>query len=76
MRPSEQINQIMSGRSPYEIAQPAIQSACRIQIYQGACEILKLDQPLRKAALEKLPALIRPYIQEEVVRIWRIRNDV
>jgi hypothetical protein len=66
----------MSGRAPYELAQPAIQSACRIQIYQGACEILKLDQPLRKAALEQLPALIRPYIQEEVVRLWRIRNDV
>jgi hypothetical protein len=66
----------MAGQSSYEIAQPAIQSACRLQIYQGACEILKLDQPLRKAALEKLPALIRPYIQEEVVRLWRIRNDV
>jgi hypothetical protein len=25
--------------------------------------------------LSKVPALIRPYVEEEVIRIWRIRND-
>jgi hypothetical protein len=75
-RPSEQMHEVLSGELHYELAQPAIQSACRLQIYEGACAILKLDQTLRKAALGKLPALIRPYVEEEVVRLWRNRNDV
>jgi len=70
------MEEVLSGKLHYELAHPAIKSACRLQIYEGACEILKIPQPLRKAALEKIPALIRPYVEEEVVRLWRMRNDV
>ena len=77
MRPTDQINEVLSGKLHYELAQPAIQSACRLQIYEGACAILKMpDKEARRAALDRIPALIRPYVEEEAMRLWRIRNDV
>ena len=71
------MREVLKGEVHYELAQPAIQSACRLQIYEGACEILRLpDKEARRAALNKLPALIRPYVEEEAMRLWRIQNDV
>lgn len=76
-RPSEKMHEVLTGQLHYELAQPAIQSACRLQIYEGACEILRLpDKETRRKALDKLPALIRPYVEEEAMRLWRTRNDV
>jgi hypothetical protein len=75
-KPSEQAEAVLRGKLAMELVHPAVQSMLRLQIYEGACEILKLPQGERRAALGKIPALIRPHVEEEVVRLWRDRNDV
>ena len=70
------ISEILDGHQHLELAPKAIQSACRLPIYQGACAILSLPQADRKAAIEKIPLLIRPYVEAEVVRLWKERREI
>jgi hypothetical protein len=53
----------------------SIQSACSLYIYQGACSVLDLpDIEARRAALARLPALIRPHIEAEIRKLWEGRK--
>jgi hypothetical protein len=45
-------------------------------LYEAACEILGKEKELRKPMLEKVPELIRPHVEAEVWRVWRMRNEV
>lgn len=67
---------VLAGKKPYEDAPPAIQSSCMLHIYEGACAILEMEMTKRKAALERIPTSLRPLVEEEVKRLWRLRNDV
>jgi len=59
------------GKVRMEDEDPAIQSACSLYIYQGAKEILEMkNKEARRAALNKIPALIRPHVEKEVWRIF------
>jgi len=71
-KPSQIMQSIMRGESDLERAAPAIQSACRLPIYNAALNILKMPKGDRRAALDKLPDLIRPYIEAEVIRVFRM----
>ena len=54
----------------------SIQSACSLYIYQGACSVLDLpDIEARRAALARLPALIRPHIEAEIRKLWEENID-
>ena len=56
-------------------ASPAIQSWARLQIYRGACSVLSLPTiEARRAALARLPPLIRPYVEAETRRVWAMRR--
>lgn len=75
-RPSEIINDVLSGKIAFKDVPPAIQSACGQEIYNGAVAILNLPKEVRKAALQRVPRSVRGQVEREVWRIWSIRNDV
>lgn len=73
-RPSEQLRQVLSGQIPMESAPAAIQSWARFEIYRGALQVLGLPtKAARQAALQKVPSSVRPYVEAEVLRLWRIK---
>ena len=74
-RPSERIFAVLRGESQLSDEDPPIQSACSRYIFDGAKEILSI-QPLerRRAALSKIPPLIRPHIEAEIMRIHRMKR--
>lgn len=60
-----------------EEAPPSVASWSRFFIYQGAAEIVAMeDKWERLAALAKVPDLIRPYVEAEVRRIWPMRGEL
>lgn len=67
---------VLKGYAPLEKAHPAIQSVMQRFLYEAAVEILSRDFELRKQMLEKIPALIRPHVEQEIWRVWRTRNEV
>jgi hypothetical protein len=63
--------QVLSGRIPMTDAPAAVQSWLRHDIFLGAEEILAIPyKPDRNAALARIPALVRPYVEAEVLRLW------
>jgi hypothetical protein len=45
-------------------------------LYEAACEILQANKEVRKSMLQKVPELIRPHVEAEVWRVWRMRHEV
>lgn len=71
----KQINDVLTGALPLEEADPSVQSNCRFYFYEGAVEILALPtKQARIAALAKIPALVRPHVEAEALRVWKLRN--
>ncbi len=76
IRPSKMIEDVMVGRVSLKDQPESIQSACQLQIYERACKILNLETKLeRRAEIGRTPDKLRPYIEAEVMRVWRMRND-
>lgn len=74
-RPSERIEAVLRGVTPLESEDASIQSACSWYIYEGAYEILRMPTKLaRQAALAKIPRLVRPHIEAEIMRLHRMRR--
>jgi len=75
-RPSKMIEDVMIGKVALTDQPEAIQSSCRLAIYDRACRILDLETKLeRRAEIGRTPEKLRPYIEAEVMRIWRLRSD-
>lgn len=75
--PQEWLSLILSGHIFMHEAPPSIQSWARFPIYQGAVELLRMDTAdERRAALQKVPPLIRPYVEDELRRIWPYRAQL
>ena len=75
-RPSKMIEDVMIGKVTLESQPVAIQSTCRHEIYKRACRILDLETKLeRRAEIGRTPEKLRPHIEAEVMRVWRMRND-
>ena len=73
--PQQWLNEVLAGHLPLQDAPDSIQSWARFPIYQGAREIVLMDtQDERRAALAKIPSLVRPYVEAEVRRIWGWRH--
>ena len=70
------IEDVMIGKVALADQPAAIQSACKHEIYERACRILDLETKLeRRAEIGRTPEKLRPYIEAEVMRVWRMRND-
>jgi hypothetical protein len=75
MKASDQIKNVLTGVTDFEDAQSGIQMSCALHFYQGACEVLKgKDKAARQAKLARLPERVRPYVEKEVVRLWKLRG--
>lgn len=68
-RPSDRIKAVLKGEVRMEDEEPGIQSACSKYIYDGAVSVLALPKDARRRALDRLPALIRPFVEREVTRL-------
>lgn len=76
MRISDGIMAVLEGRVSLDQADPSIQSCIRLPIYTKACEILALPTvEERRNVLKEAPPLIRPYLEEEIMRIWDLRRS-
>jgi len=72
----EAVENVLQGLTAMEDADPAIRSYVRLPIYQKACEILALETiDERREVLRQAPPLIRPYLEEEIMRIWDLRRS-
>lgn len=67
---------VLEGRVSMGDAQPSIQSCVRLPLYQKAVQILALPNiHQRRDEISKAPPLIRPYLEEEIIRVWELRKD-
>ena len=75
--PSEQLNDLLTGKVKWDEAQPAIRSWASFYIYDAAKQLVTMpDKEKRRMALGKIPSAIRPYVEEEVKRIWPMRTSL
>lgn len=70
------MDDVMEGKTLLTDAHPSIQSCLRLPIYQKAVQILELPTKQDRCwELEKAPPLIRPFLEEEILRIWEMRKE-
>ena len=70
-RPSDRIRAVLMGQVALESEDAGIQSVCSKYIFDGATAVLKLKtKEARRAALDRAPALIRPHLEREVIRLY------
>ena len=71
-KPSDRIKAVLMGRLALEDEDQGIQSVCSKYIFDGARAVLRLPtKEARRAALDKAPALIRPHLEREIMRLFR-----
>lgn len=74
-RPSDRIKAVLMGKVRLEDEDQGIQSACSKYIYDGARAVLRIStKEARRAALDRVPELIRPHIEREVLRLYRAKR--
>lgn len=72
--PSQQLDDLLSGRVAYEEAAPAIQSWAQHSIHIGAMSLLRIkEKEARNAELQKVPENLRELVRAEVVRLWGMK---
>jgi hypothetical protein len=71
-KPSDRIKAVLRGKVAMEDEDQGIQSVCSKYIFDGANAILRLPtKEARRAALDRAPALIRPHLEREIMRLFR-----
>lgn len=71
------LNQYLTGALPAEQIPPAVLSWSRFFIFEGAREIVLMDDKWERiAALSKVPERVRPLVEAEVKRIWPMRREL
>lgn len=74
LRPSRQLEDLLTGRTPWEDASPAIRSWARLTIHDAAKQILaQPSKGERRNMLARVPAPMRPHVEAEVKRLWAMR---
>lgn len=73
-RPSDEMDDLLMGRTPWDDAPDAIKSWARLPIFEAAKTIMAADNMgARRNMLGKIPAAIRPRVEDEVKRLWGLR---
>jgi hypothetical protein len=74
-RPSDRIKAVLMGRVELDSEDQGIRSACSKHIYDGAVSVLSLSsKEARQQALDRIPALIRPHLEREILRLHKARK--
>lgn len=69
--PSAKLDDLLMGRTAWEDADPAIRSWAAFFIFDAAKTILKAPKEKRRGMLGKIPALIRPRVEDEIRRLFK-----
>ena len=73
-KPSEQLFELLMGKTPWDNAPESIRSWAQKPIFDAAKQVLDMpDKVARKRALAKIPAAIRPLVEAEIMRLWAMR---
>jgi len=71
------LNQYLTGILPADKIPPSVLSWSRFFIFEGAREIVLMDDKYERiAALAKIPAPLRLTVENEVKRLWPMRQDL
>ena len=70
-KPSEEMHDALMGVTPWDAVPDAIRSWAQKPIHDAAREILAMPKPVRKGALGCIPAMIRPMVDAEMIRLYR-----
>ena len=72
-RPSAQLEDLLMGKIAWDDAPQSIRSWAQLQIYQAAKQIVAApDKGTRRNMLGRVPAPIRPRVENEVKRLWML----
>ena len=72
-RPSKQLEDLLTGKTAWDDAPPAIRSWAQLPIYQAAKQIVAApDKGTRRNMLGRIPANVRPHVENEVKRLWKL----
>ena len=77
-RPSVLLADLLSGKTAWDDADPAIRSWSRLTIHNAAKTICDAGtRQQRVAMLKKIPASIRPHVEARVKYLWpaRVKKD-
>ena len=73
-RPSRLLADLLSGKTAWDDADPAIRSWSRLTIHNAAKMICDADtRKQRTAMLKKIPENIRPHVEARVKDLWPAR---
>ena len=72
-KPSEQLTDLMMGRTSWADSPASIRSWAQRFIYDAAKQILAAEKPKRQAMLMKVPPHMRGMVEAEIKRLWAIR---
>ena len=73
--PSQKLHDLLSGRTEWDDADEAIRSWASFEIYKAAEDVLRLPtKEKRREFLDRVPASLRPHIESEVMRLWRLTS--
>ena len=71
-KPTVRIRRVMMGEVSLDDEDQGIQSVCKAHITTSAHMICcKTKKEQRKAALDRVPEILRPTVEQEVLRVWR-----
>jgi hypothetical protein len=71
-RPSLRIDRVMRGEVDLLMEDQGIRSVCGAQIISVAQFILRMNgKKQRRAALAKIPPLVRVHVEAEIMRLWK-----
>lgn len=73
-RPSKWLELLLGGQIEWDEAPEAIKSWASKEIFDAAKTILSRGKTkeARQAMLAKIPAKIRPKVEDEIMRLWRL----
>lgn len=68
---------VLTGKMHHKDAPAAIQSLCSKAYFDAAVDLVALnDRDARKKALTRIPETCRDNVEQEVVRLWPIRQQL
>ena len=72
---AKQIDDVLEGHVKLEDAKPSVRSCIRLHIYNMACDVLEKPKPERRSEIDAKPESIRKLLEDEIIRIWRLRKE-
>lgn len=73
-KPSQKLNDLLTGKTPWDISDQPIQSWAMFYVNEGANVILGMPKEKRRGALSRIPETVRPKVEQEMIRLHALRR--